>query len=234
VINQSSTTPSHISSLSPMPTLHVAQDYHRSLPGVPRHSSRLPAQPQTMWSVLPKFRNEILLLYGCTNVRQINSLQIRTLYLLLEFLSTIGSVNGFNLSHVLLRFYESGMNLEDAVQYIDSITTSTRTCSPTCILCFGLVELQVPHENIGSLCRRIWAVYAAVYPLMPLRLIFRFKVRKGTSGLRPTTIVSFDCQDGFKNKYEMLIAVSSFYSWWMFMPCVTQPRMTSVDLVKYR
>jgi hypothetical protein len=173
-------------------------------------------------------------LYGCTNVRQINSLQIRTLYLLLEFLSTIGSVNGFNLSHVLLRFYESGMNLEDAVQYIDSITTSTRTCSPTCILCFGLVELQVPHENIGSLCRRIWAVYAAVYPLMPLRLIFRFKVRKGTSGLRPTTIVSFDCQDGFKNKYEMLIAVSSFYSWWMFMPCVTQPRMTSVDLVKYR
>lgn len=91
----------------PMPTLHVAQDYHRSLPGVPRHSSRLPAQPQTMWSVLPKFRNEILLLYGCTNVRQINSLQIRTLYLLLEFMSTIGSVNGFNLSHVLLCFMDS-------------------------------------------------------------------------------------------------------------------------------
>ncbi len=96
MFNQSSRTPSYINSLLQCPQWHVAQHCQRPA----RHSSHFPAQPQTMWNVLPKFRNQILLLYGCTSVRQIKSLQIRTLYLHQEALSAIGSVNCFYLSDV--------------------------------------------------------------------------------------------------------------------------------------
>jgi hypothetical protein len=93
---------------SPMPALHVAQDCQECL------VIRLifSAQPQTMWNVLPKFRNQILLLYGCTSARQINSLQIRTLYLLQGVLSTIGSITVLISRMCTVVFYRFGMKSE--------------------------------------------------------------------------------------------------------------------------
>jgi len=84
VFNQSSRTPSYINSPLQCPrcTLHKTVRSALSLVSFSSTASN-------NVDVLPKFRNEILLLYWCTSVRQINSLQIRTLYL-----------NCFNLSHV--------------------------------------------------------------------------------------------------------------------------------------
>jgi hypothetical protein len=147
MINQSLADPSTINSFY---DAHLARRTRLSSRSPRRDSSHLPAQPQTLRNILPKFRNKILLFYRHARVRQISPSQIRALFLpWRKSRIQLARRNTFeSLTWHCCAFW-TGYEVRKVQSTRQTTASTTLTCSRTRMLCFGLLQVQVPHKDAG-------------------------------------------------------------------------------------